>query len=278
MFRPPLIPLAAALAIALLPGLTAAAPPEPGRAESNLITAPQWIRKPNLTEAMRKYPERAFHDQVSGMAEVQCTVRGNGALTDCELLGEAPAGAGFGEGALKLSSKYLLRRPAASEPPIEGRQVRYINYWTSEGHPVPPRAYRVGVGAVLISRLEAGASTTGSIACATPAAPDQRCGLHEIQWLASPSLEDSAPAILAAGQTTGLSQLGCRIGPDGALADCKPAGQVSEAATAAMLGFIPALKAPPAAIDGAALSGGRVVIIFDWARLTQAARVVSHVH
>ncbi|MBI1407178.1 MAG: TonB family protein [Caulobacter sp.] len=278
MSRLKLSALVFALACALPPTLAAAEPPQdPSSLRSELISKPDWVRTPGLTEAMRKYPERAMHDGVSGMAEVQCTVRSDGSLTDCELLGESPAGVGFGEGALKLSSKYLLRRPSASQPPIAGRQVRYVLYWTMERHPVAPRSYRVGVGAVLITPLKDADPVKGSIACATTKSPDQRCGLHQIQWLVSPSLEESAPAILATNQTTGLSQLSCGVGPDGELSSCKPAGQVSDAATAAMIGFVPGLKAPPAAMDGTPLSEGVIVIIFDWARLSQAARVVSRV-
>lgn len=58
---------------------------------------------------LRYYPEQAWRDRVEGSAIIHCTVTLDGKLKDCKILSETPAGAGFGEAALKMSSLFVMK-------------------------------------------------------------------------------------------------------------------------------------------------------------------------
>jgi TonB family protein len=265
-----------ALVAVCLPALAAAAPPEEGRSRPDLITNAEWLRKPTGDDVARAYPQRALQAALSGRALLQCRVRQNGTLTRCIVMAESPTGSDFGATSLKLSSKFALKPAAEAEPSLEGRLVRIPMVWRlRDGAAVPAPSYQVGGGATLVTVLPAGQEAAGSIACATAAEPGRRCGLHPFEWVDSPTLDESAQAILRTHQASGLSQLNCLAGAEGALSDCKLAGDVPDAAREAMLAFVPKLKAPVAAEDGTPLSSGRVIIIFDWASLSRAAEVAT---
>lgn len=69
--------------------------PKPTR-RSGLITAPTWERSPPV-----EYPERAMSRGIeSGLVVLRCRPNASGALSNCMIVSESPAGAGFGQAAL----------------------------------------------------------------------------------------------------------------------------------------------------------------------------------
>lgn len=100
----------------------AATVPSPGLA--GIITLPDWIRKPTVADLVRVYPAGAVQREIDGMAVTSCKVAVGGALTDCQVLEEAPAGVGFGKAALDLMPKFLMRPMTRDGQPVEGGTVR----------------------------------------------------------------------------------------------------------------------------------------------------------
>ncbi len=73
------------------PPMIMAAPPRP-----SVITNPRWVRQP-----MTSFPERAMSRGIEyGRVRLECVVSVESRLTDCKVLVETPAGAGFAEAAL----------------------------------------------------------------------------------------------------------------------------------------------------------------------------------
>jgi TonB family protein len=108
---------------------TAADPPAPAdRARPDLplehvITNPDWLRKPTADEVSRYFPyfARIFH--ISGSATISCRVTKAGELAGCGVVGESPAGAGFGEAALEISSSLRMTPRMIDGEPDDGGQV-----------------------------------------------------------------------------------------------------------------------------------------------------------
>lgn len=100
----------------------AATAPSPDLA--SMIIGPDWIRKPTGAEFVRVYPAQALRRGVDGMTVTSCKVAGDGTLTDCQVLEEAPAGMGFGRAALDLMPKFLMRPLTRDGQPVEGGTVR----------------------------------------------------------------------------------------------------------------------------------------------------------
>lgn len=63
------------------------------------IAAPEWSRR-----IQPEFPERAMARGITtGAATLQCKATPNGSLTECSVLSETPAGAGFGQSALRAA-------------------------------------------------------------------------------------------------------------------------------------------------------------------------------
>ena len=61
---------------------------------------------------------------VSGRAEISCTVLANGKLSDCSVVSEDPADQQFGDAALKLSKLFKMRPQTKDGAPTSGGTVR----------------------------------------------------------------------------------------------------------------------------------------------------------
>jgi protein TonB len=96
--------------------------PEPGVRPQ--YVRPDWSRWPTGDEFARVYPREARQHDVSGRAVVSCKVTEKGRLTDCEVLEETPANAGFGEAALELTPLFQMRRLSRDGQPVGGATVR----------------------------------------------------------------------------------------------------------------------------------------------------------
>ncbi|MCI3135574.1 energy transducer TonB family protein [Phenylobacterium aquaticum] len=62
--------------------------------------------------------------EVEGYATISCLVDAGGALTDCAVVDEGPAGLGFGAAAVSLSSSFHMRPKTVDGAPVAGGDVR----------------------------------------------------------------------------------------------------------------------------------------------------------
>jgi TonB family protein len=129
-----------------------AAQPSGGRTPSALgdsAAQDEWSVQPTKAEIARMHPRNA---EAYGMADVYCqAVSSNGALSNCAVHSESPAGQGFGSAALSLYRKYRLRdvrppklrvsffiswiRPGSNEMPV-GTSFTMPHGLTPEWRPV----------------------------------------------------------------------------------------------------------------------------------------------
>ncbi|MDQ0463268.1 TonB family protein [Caulobacter ginsengisoli] len=88
------------------------------------ITSPDWTRRPSGEDLEKVYPARARTLSLSGKAIISCDVTSLGTLVYCSLISETPEGEGFGEAALKVTSKFRMKPLARDGSPVGGGTVR----------------------------------------------------------------------------------------------------------------------------------------------------------
>jgi len=98
------------------------APPAPPR--NPVIENPTWDRKPSGDDVARYYPDRALRQEVDGRATISCSVKANGTVTGCSVVSESPSDYGFGDAAIKLSTRFRMKPKRADGSPVEGGTVR----------------------------------------------------------------------------------------------------------------------------------------------------------
>ena len=99
-------------------------PPADPVKPKHLITDPHWLSQPTADEFADAYPERALTVGKSGLASLACTVLASGAVTDCSVAEETPAGWGFGAAALKLAKRFRLVPREEDGAAVGGAMVR----------------------------------------------------------------------------------------------------------------------------------------------------------
>lgn len=62
-----------------------------------------WTVAPTAADVAAAYPPKAKAEGVGGAADLVCTGGRDGRLTDCDVMGEAPRGYGFGSAARRLA-------------------------------------------------------------------------------------------------------------------------------------------------------------------------------
>ncbi|MBA4807025.1 energy transducer TonB [Brevundimonas sp.] len=99
------------------------APPAPPRPP--VISNPRITRQPDLA---RFYPDRALEREQSGRTVLECQVETNGSLTNCSVVSESPAGAGFGQAALRAVRTMRIEPAMRDGQPVVGRATIPINW------------------------------------------------------------------------------------------------------------------------------------------------------
>lgn len=89
-----------------------------------LITNPTWLNRPDGEDLARHYPDAAIRRELEGQATITCTVTAKGSIAACAVVSETPAGAGFGQAAVKLSRYFRMSPKTVDGRPVEGGQVR----------------------------------------------------------------------------------------------------------------------------------------------------------
>ena len=88
-----------------------------------VITNPDWIKRPTSDQLMRAYPAIALERGQSGSADLNCSVRMDGTLTDCQIRNETPARMGFGRAALSLSRQFKMSPRTVDGAAVDGARV-----------------------------------------------------------------------------------------------------------------------------------------------------------
>lgn len=91
---------------------------------AHMVTKPTLVSGPTTAQIQAAYPVRALSDQVEGAALIDCTVGKTGKLSNCQVAAETPAGYGFGQAALDVSSDFTLKPQTVDGEAVEGAQVR----------------------------------------------------------------------------------------------------------------------------------------------------------
>jgi TonB family protein len=95
--------------IAALAALLAGAGSAIAQPAARVITAADCTAMPKAVDMGRFYPVRAQRLGLDGHANIRCVVTAEGLTQDCVVLDEGPAGAGFGDAALRLSTLFRMR-------------------------------------------------------------------------------------------------------------------------------------------------------------------------
>lgn len=115
-----------AIAVALLMwvGTAQAQEAAPARMPSHVISMPDWASVPTGADLASAYPPAALKARLAGAAEIACLTTAEGLLSECKVLADSPAGAGFGGAALALAAKFRMKPITRDGRAVAGSQVR----------------------------------------------------------------------------------------------------------------------------------------------------------
>ncbi len=184
--------------------------PPPPSVPAHVIVEPRMVKRPDGADLGAYYPDAALRLGVTGFAVLRCGVAADGRLSGCEVLQEAPAGLGFGDAVLKLSTRFQMTpQTRDGVPTADGREIMAINF------SLPPSA-RPPMRATLLRELKPGepAPTASTVKCAGDDGP--LCVARPFTWA-------SAPQASSLVGLYGAVAMRCRVKADGGLEACEAA-------------------------------------------------------
>lgn len=96
---------------------------------ADIITQPEWVRRPNSETVSRFYPSQAMQRGIEGSTRLSCRVNVSGRLVGCIVLSETPSGYGFGAAAIRLVSTLRMRPMLRNGEPVDGGMVTIPIQW-----------------------------------------------------------------------------------------------------------------------------------------------------
>lgn len=161
----------------------------PSSAGPRFDTPAAWLKKPTQAQLWAAFPPNALKSAQAGSAVLECQVTAEGAVVDCTVVSETPAGLGFGVAAVGLTSEFQMR-PAMKDGRPVGSTVRFpINFEAA-----PPKATSI------VTTL-----------------------LSKVVWAQAPTLQEvlaAYPADAQARQLGGRATLDCKFAGAGKLMSC----------------------------------------------------------
>lgn len=207
-----------------------AALPSAALAADTIVHA-TWLTRPNAEDLLGVWPAEALKRGRGGKAVLSCTVTTTGALVECQVASESPAGAGFGQAAISLTPQ-LLMSPG-----------------TRNGVPFNEAGVKIGIN------FEGAGPETGSrIGGQMSMAPLPDRAISDVPWIAAPTYDQVVTAYPQKARDKGVAGhvvLSCVFKADGRLTGCstvreEPGGYgFSNAARGLIANF-----AAPTTIDG----------------------------
>lgn len=88
-----------------------------------MVAAPASAQEQAAAKPLSYYPPIALNAGVNGRVSLSCTATSKVQLKDCRAVEEAPAGQGFGEAALKLSTTFQRSSQTVDGEPVDGGAV-----------------------------------------------------------------------------------------------------------------------------------------------------------
>lgn len=210
---------------------------------------PDWLRKPSSNDLMTVWPRAAYAAGIDGRATIICLVNTQGALFDCVVRSEQPAGMGFGAAAIALTPQFMMRPASLKGQPVVSMVSIPLNFRTGGA--------KSGVGAQQVVQA----------AMAWPEAPNYA------------DVVAAYPKKAREANVGGRATVNCSFDKDGRLRSCQtlteqPKGQgFGEAAKVLTKRF----RAFPTFADGKSVAGAMVTVpfVFDPNMLTNARPVVG---
>ncbi|MFZ3005290.1 MAG: TonB family protein [Phenylobacterium sp.] len=117
-----------------------AAMPSAALAADTIVHA-TWLTRPNAEDLRGVWPAEALKRGKGGKAVLSCTVTTTGALVECLVVSETPAGSGFGQAAISLTPQFVMSPATRNGVPFNEAGVKVAINFDGAG---PETGSRIG--------------------------------------------------------------------------------------------------------------------------------------